>query len=180
MCCAFGYCLPWWLSLSPVLFMSPCFSPSLLVFCFSFVPPPPPDGSPRVHIPFLRSLAPAAATASFPLTPGRGLLYGVCPQSTHSIVCLPLAGQSNPAAHARLPAQQEPSARLGIDGMGPRLGDSRAADIDFGLRGVVWATAEGDGDDGWKRAHGRISADSRFLPLPLCATGSLPGAASSL
>lgn len=113
---------------SPVLFVSHCFSPSLpvLVFLFFFHPssPPPPDGSPPVHIPFLRCLAPAAATASSSSSsssdPGRGLLYGVCPQPPHSIVHLLLAGQSNPAAHTPCPGGR--SLLLGSGQMGWALG----------------------------------------------------------
>lgn len=108
----------------PILFMSPCFSASLLffVFLFFFRPPLLPlmahHGSTFRSFALLHLLPPLPPP---PLTPGRGLLYGVCPQSAHSVVCLLLAGQSNPAAHARLPGQQKPSARLRTDGMGPRL-----------------------------------------------------------
>lgn len=103
---ACGYYLSGWLSLlSSFLFcippsislMGPYFSPSLLVFIFFlflfFV----------FHFPLLPLMVNCWYTLHFftllhllllllllppPLTSGRGLLYGVCPQPTHSIICL--------------------------------------------------------------------------------------------
>lgn len=105
------------LSLSfPFPFTCPSFSPSLFVFGFFlrpflllqwFTAGPRPSSTPS-HLPPL----PAA------LTSGRGLLYGVCPQPAHSIICLLPAGQSNPRAlqpmHACLSAEALtwPSARF--------------------------------------------------------------------
>lgn len=94
------------LFLSLPLFLFPLHSPHVPLFlsfppCFYFYfflsyPCPSPDGSPRVHIrPFapLHSLLPPLLPP--PLTSGRGLLYGVCPQPAHSVIRLLPTGQSN-------------------------------------------------------------------------------------